>query len=396
MFGYLFACHDRSWSTKFASVFFHRDSQPCDVFSPRQTNLAKGNKSQQQIKPPPRVDPDDCWQNLVPRRRPGWDLQFPSPPNVSCWETMWQKISTAVKRSAAFCCPLEHSPPGAHPEPASNVCSLPMTHPQQNELRAAGSLANKHPLICTDCRGTSPTYSRNPADRRYKLRQKAQKTTGVSRTWWCTWAPFRSRTSRVGGGEVGGRWIRVKRHFRLLRHFSHFAHDIFSRNSGGFVTVAPIAMETGFNPKPAAGARCMSVRSLPFFTATSSQCHVMWPRLHRDIQMILLFFFIFFWQSCAPVASQQHAVPLADVFACSLLKAAAAVAAYSRRPGNLLIICFNGAFSLWTVDHLHFNDLPFWLADTVYDEIFKPRTLHAYFYMYFMTLHSYLYTLKKD
>lgn len=133
-------------------------------FLPWQTNLAKVNKLRRQRKPPPRVVPGDCWQNLVPRRRrPGWELQLPSPPRVSCWETKWQKISTPVKRSAAFCCPLEHSPPGAHSEPASNVCSLPMTHPRQKELRAAGSLANKHLLVCTDCWGDSPTCSLNPA-----------------------------------------------------------------------------------------------------------------------------------------------------------------------------------------------------------------------------------------
>lgn len=137
----------------------------------------------------------------------------------------------------------------------------------------------------------------------------------------------------------------MKRHFRLLRLFGHFAHDIFSRNSSGFVTVAPIAMETGFNPKPAAGARCMSVRSLPFFCCRNYQS------MPRNVtppppgQSNDFFFFLAFFslQSCAPVASQQHAVPLADVFACYLLKAAAA-AAYSRRPGNLMFS--GGIFTL--------------------------------------------------
>lgn len=42
------------------------------------------------------------------------------------------------------------------------VCSLPMTHPQENELYGAGSLANKHFTICRVYWSTLLTYSLNP------------------------------------------------------------------------------------------------------------------------------------------------------------------------------------------------------------------------------------------
>lgn len=48
------------------------------------------------------------------------DLQFPSPDNVSCCETMWQKVSRAVMAQQCFSAP-PHSPPGACPEPTSDV-----------------------------------------------------------------------------------------------------------------------------------------------------------------------------------------------------------------------------------------------------------------------------------
>ncbi len=42
------------------------------------------------------------------------------------------------------------------------VCSLWMTHPQENELYGAGSLANKHFTICRAYWSTLLTYSLNP------------------------------------------------------------------------------------------------------------------------------------------------------------------------------------------------------------------------------------------
>lgn len=79
----------------------------------------------------------------------GWDLQFPLPGNVSCCETMWQKISTAVmaQQCSLPLYILLRSLSKAHLQ--CSVCSLQMTHPQENELYGAGSLANKQFTVCT-------------------------------------------------------------------------------------------------------------------------------------------------------------------------------------------------------------------------------------------------------
>lgn len=88
-FGYPFVCHSRSWPVSLFS------EAPNIYFFPQQTNFAR----KQQIPVPFALIRTTRWQNLAPRLWRGvggWDLQFPLPDNVSCCETMWQKISTAV------------------------------------------------------------------------------------------------------------------------------------------------------------------------------------------------------------------------------------------------------------------------------------------------------------
>lgn len=92
----------------------------------------------------------------------GWDLQF-----------LYQVMSPVVKQCdrksvqlwwlSSVLCPSTFSSRSlskAHLK--CTVCSLWMTHPQENELYGAGSLANKHFTICSVYWSTLLTYSLNP------------------------------------------------------------------------------------------------------------------------------------------------------------------------------------------------------------------------------------------
>lgn len=111
-----------------------------------------------------------------------------------------------------------------------------MTHPQQNELYAAGSLANKHSLICTVWWSTSLTYSLNLQTANTKLRQ-----TGSRRR------PL--QTARDVSLKARMRAVSLT-HMRKWKIISGYRDFLVSCTShiycnSRFVIIAPIAMETG-------------------------------------------------------------------------------------------------------------------------------------------------------
>lgn len=103
----------------------------------------------------------DCWQDLVQ-----WGMG-------EIYSFLYQVMSPVVKQCdrksvqlwwlSSVLCPSTFSSRSlskAHLK--CTVCSLWMTHPRENELYGAGSLANKHFTICRVYWGTLLTYSLNP------------------------------------------------------------------------------------------------------------------------------------------------------------------------------------------------------------------------------------------
>lgn len=103
----------------------------------------------------------DCWQGLVRVVIAGGMGKFSLPDNVSCCETMWQKICTSAMSQQCFFAPL-HSPQGAHPKPTSNIAYVAggWLILGRKELYGAGSLANKHFTICSVYSSTLLSWSR--------------------------------------------------------------------------------------------------------------------------------------------------------------------------------------------------------------------------------------------
>lgn len=106
----------------------------------------------------------DCWQDLV--QWLWWGMG-------EIYSFLYQVMSPVVKQCdrksvqlwwlSSVLCPSTfsfRSLSKAHLK--CTVCSLWMTHPQENELYGAGSLANKHFTICRVYWSTLLTYSLNP------------------------------------------------------------------------------------------------------------------------------------------------------------------------------------------------------------------------------------------
>lgn len=116
------------------------------------------------------------------------------------------------------------------------VCSLRMTHPQQNELYAAGSLANKHSLICTVWWSSSLTYSLNLQTANTKLRQPVSRRRPL---WTACDVSLKARMRAVS--------LTYMTKWKIISGYRDFLVSCTSHiyRNGRFVIIAPIAMETG-------------------------------------------------------------------------------------------------------------------------------------------------------